>query len=119
MPRAFAADCTSFGFGLGKTGVGRVDEEGDRPFCRLDLMQQFEALCGRCSLLQGYAREVASGTVEACDKANRDRIAATAKTIGIVWVADFAAKAAVVTCATAITVTRCSTRPPSIVGIRS
>ena len=54
-------------FGLGKSRVGPVDKESDRPFCRLELMQQFEALCGRCSLLHGYAREVASGTVEAYD----------------------------------------------------
>jgi hypothetical protein len=45
-------------FGGGKTRIGRVDKESDRPFCRLELMQQFEALCGRCSLLLGYAREV-------------------------------------------------------------
>jgi len=42
-------------------------------------MQQFEALCGRYSLLLGHARDVAFGTVEACDKANRDRIAADAE----------------------------------------
>ena len=54
-------------FGLGKSRVGPVDKESDRPFCRLELMQQFDALCGRCSLLLGYAREVASGTVEAYD----------------------------------------------------
>ena len=35
-------------FGRGKTRVGRVDKESDRPFCRLELMQQFEAQCGRC-----------------------------------------------------------------------
>jgi hypothetical protein len=38
-------------FGRGKTRVGRVDKESDRPFCRLEFMQQFEALCGRGSLL--------------------------------------------------------------------
>ena len=54
-------------FGLGKTGVGPVDKESDRPFCRLELMQQFEAVCGRYSLLLGYAREVAFWTVEAYD----------------------------------------------------
>ena len=56
-----------FCFGRGKPRVGRVDKESDRPFCRLELMQQFEAPCGRCRLLHGYAREVASGTVEAYD----------------------------------------------------
>jgi hypothetical protein len=63
-------------FGGGKTRVGRVDKECDRSFCRLELMQQFEAMCGRYSLLLGYARDVSFRTAEACDKANRDRIAA-------------------------------------------
>jgi hypothetical protein len=40
-------------FGRGKTRVGRVDKESDRPFCRLELMQQFDALCGRCSFAAG------------------------------------------------------------------
>ena len=82
-------------------------------------MQQFEALCGRCSLLQGYAREVASGTVEACDQANRDRIAADGEDDWNCPGRRFAAKAAVVVSATAITATRRSTRSPSIVGVRS
>ena len=42
-------------------------------------MQQFEAMCSRYSLLLGHARDVAFRTVEACDKANRDRIAADAE----------------------------------------
>jgi uncharacterized C2H2 Zn-finger protein len=59
------------GFGRGKTRVGRVDKESDRPFCRLELMQQFEALCGRCSLLLGYAREVASAAAGGEDEQGR------------------------------------------------
>jgi hypothetical protein len=58
-------------FGLGKTRIGPVDKEGDRPFCRLELMQQFEALCGRCSLLLGYAREVASAAAGGEDEQGR------------------------------------------------
>jgi hypothetical protein len=58
-------------FGLGKTRIGPVDKESDRPFCRLELMQQFEALCGRCSLLLGYAREVASAAAGGGDEQGR------------------------------------------------
>jgi len=52
-------------FGGGKTRVGRVDKESDRTFCRLELMQQFETVCGRYGLLLGYACDVA--------KADRER----------------------------------------------
>ena len=54
-------------FGRGKTRVGRVDKKSDRPFCGRELMQQFKPLCGRCSFLHGYSREVAFGSIEAFD----------------------------------------------------
>ena len=106
--------------GLGNSGIGRVDEQGNDGRRGDQLVQQFQPLRPYLHVQDGHAREVAARSVQAGDKSEpRPGRPPIAKTIGIVVVAAFAASAAGVPLSATITVTWRRTRSAAIAGSRS